>query len=81
MLNKLKKILGYSLFFGSIALGIYAGFWLCFIGGIIQIVNSFTPEGVSGLGIALGIARVFIAGTVGWITALVGGLIGAYLAQ
>lgn len=52
----MKKIIGILIAIVGIALGIYVGAWLMFIGGITQIVNSINP--VNGLGIALGIARI-----------------------
>ena len=47
----MKKIIGILIAIAGIALGIYVGVWLMFIGGIVQIVNSINP--VNGLGIAL----------------------------
>ena len=48
----MKKIIGILIAIAGIALGIYVGVWLMFIGGIVQIVNSINP--LNGLGIALG---------------------------
>lgn len=36
----MKKIIGILIAIAGIALGIYVGVWLMFIGGIVQIVNS-----------------------------------------
>lgn len=52
----MKKVIGILIAIVGIALGIYVGVWLMFIGGIVQIVNSINP--LNGLGIALGIARI-----------------------
>lgn len=52
----MKKIIGILITIVGIALGIYVGVWLMFVGGIVQIVNSINP--LNGLGIALGIARI-----------------------
>jgi len=73
----MKKIIGISIAIVGIALGIYVGAWLMFIGGITQIVNSINP--VNGLGIALGIARIVfcgIGGFIAWLGVAIGSAIG-----
>lgn len=52
----MKKVIGILIAIVGIALGIYVGVWLMFVGGIVQIINSINP--INGLGIALGIARI-----------------------
>lgn len=73
----MKKIIGILIAIVGIALGIYVGAWLMFIGGITQIVNSINP--VNGLGIALGIARIVfceIGGFIAWLGVVIGSAIG-----
>ncbi len=73
----MKKIIGILIAIVGIALGIYVGAWLMFIGGITQIVNSINP--VNGLGIALGIARIVfceIGGFIAWLGVAIGSAIG-----
>lgn len=73
----MKKIIGILIVIVGIALGIYVGAWLMFIGGITQIVNSINP--VNGLGIALGIARIVfceIGGFIAWLGVAIGSSIG-----
>ena len=64
------KLLGLLLVVAGVALGLYVGLWLCFIGGIIQIVNTIKGN-VEGLQIALGILRIVGAGLAGWVSALI----------
>ncbi len=78
MFKTLRKILGTILIVGSVALGIYVGLWVLFIGGIVQIVNSITPE-VHSMGIAIGVLKVVFANAVGAFTFWVSALIGAIL--
>ena len=71
----MKKIIGILIVIVGIALGIYVGAWLMFIGGITQIVNSINPV----LGIALGIARIVfceIGGFIAWLGVAIGSAIG-----
>lgn len=61
----MKAALGILLIIGGIALGLYAGVWWAFIGGIVQIVDAVKATPVEGLGIAYGIARIVFAGLIG----------------
>lgn len=73
----MRKILGIIIAIIGIALGIYVGFWLMFVGGITQIINSINP--VNGLGIALGIAKIIfceIGGLIAWLSIVIGSAIG-----
>jgi hypothetical protein len=70
----MKKIIGILIAIVGIALGIYVGAWLMFIGGIMQIVNSINPVNV--LGIELGIARIVFC-EIGVIIANLGVVIGS----
>ncbi len=73
----MRKILGIIIAIIGIALGIYVGFWLMFVGGITQIINSINP--VNGLGIALGIAKIIfceIGGLIAWLGIVIGSAIG-----
>ena len=63
---------GVGLMIAGIVVGLYVGVWLCFIGGIVQIVNEInagTP--VEAMNIALGIVRILFAGLCGWLAGFV----------
>lgn len=73
----MKKIIGILIAIAGIALGIYVGVWLMFIGGIVQIVNSINPT--NGLGIALGIVRIVfceVGVLIAWLGIAIGSVIG-----
>lgn len=73
----MKKVIGIIIAILGIALGIYVGIWLMFVGGIVQIINSINP--VNGVGIAMGIARtVFreVGGFIAWLGIALGSYIG-----
>ena len=73
----MKKIIGIIMAILGIAGGIYVGFWLMFVGGISQIINSINP--VDGLGIAIGIAKIVfceIGGFIAWLGIAIGSFIG-----
>ena len=73
----MKKIIGIIIAILGIALGIYVGFWLMFVGGISQIINSINP--LNGFGITIGIARIVfceIGGFIAWLGIAIGSFIG-----
>lgn len=68
----MKTILGLLVIIAGIALGIYVGLWLCFVGGIIQLVDAIkAAPNVDGMEIAWGVLRIVFAGFAGMISAFV----------
>jgi hypothetical protein len=67
----MKTFLGVLLIIAGLALAAYVGVWLCFIGGIVQVVEAVKATPVSGLDIALGALRICGAGVAGVLTAVV----------
>jgi hypothetical protein len=49
----------------GIALGIYVGLWVCFIGGIVDIINQVKATDTDALTVAWGIAKIVLAGFAG----------------
>ena len=77
-MNSIMKLIGWTLLFGGIGLGIYVGFWLMFIGGIVQIIDSIKHD-VNALEIAIGFIKIWCAGIVGWVSGMICCAIGAIL--
>lgn len=67
----MKKALGILLMIAGVAFGVYVGLWLCFVGGVVQIVDAVQAHPVSGMDIAIGIVRVLCTGVAGVGTAVV----------
>lgn len=67
----MKVFFGYMLMILGVVLGVYVGFWLMFVGGIVQIIEAVRAETLEAMPIAMGIARVMFAGIVGFLSALV----------
>ena len=67
----MRNALGITLMVAGVAIGLYVGLWLCFIGGIVQIIEAVKATPVEGLDIAIGIARIVMAGFAGVVTAVV----------
>ncbi len=60
----------------SLAAGLYVGFWLMFVGGIVQIVEAVSVAPVDKWGIAYGIVRLTFA-SIGTAVAFIGVYAGA----
>ena len=74
-----KNIIGIGICIASILLGLYVGLWVCFIGGIIQVVESVKMNPVDALGIAIGVLRFIGSSFCGWLSFVVGFGIGRAL--
>jgi len=67
----MKTILGILLILGGIVLGLWLGLWVCFIGGIVGIINAIKAPGtVEALTIAWNIVKILFASLAGWLSAL-----------
>ena len=64
----MKMIFGSVLLVLSVFLGVYVGFWLMFVGGIIQFVNVIQMHPIPGLGIAMAIVRILGATFAGFLS-------------
>jgi len=67
----IKIILGLALCIIGVLFGLYIGIWVCFIGGIVQVIEQIRAENLEPLKVALGIARVFFTGLAGWLSAII----------
>ena len=56
---------GLALMLCGVGLGLWLGIWVMFIGGIIQVVEAIKATPVSAVGLAVGLARFFLAGVAG----------------
>jgi len=69
----MKNILGIGLIIIGVILGLYVGVWLCFIGGIrdiVDVVNIIIKNDfMDGLKLAIGIVKIFFAGAAGYLSA------------
>lgn len=61
----MKLFFGLLLIIGGIALGLYVGFWVMFIGGIVGLVNIVKNGAYEAMPIALNIAKIIFAIGVG----------------
>jgi hypothetical protein len=64
----MKQILGLILIILAIPMALYVAFWLCFIHGIIETINSIKTTPVDTLHMAYGLAKILCTGLAGWFT-------------
>lgn len=65
----MKMILGLALMAAGIALGLWAGIWWAFIGGIVDVIREIRAPELDAMSVAVGIAKVIFAGLIGWLAA------------
>jgi hypothetical protein len=68
----MKIITGVVLIILGIAAGAYVGIWLCFVGGIIDVIQEIKADDLSAMGVAIGVAKIVFSGFAGWLSAVIG---------
>lgn len=71
------KIFGMMVAIAGICFGVYVGFWVLFVGGIVDIIDTIkSPVTDAGI-IALGILKIMMASFCGAVIAWIGVAVGA----
>ena len=65
-------IIGLIIVLLSVLFGVYVGVWLMFIGGIVEIIEAIKATPVDAMNIAVGLAKVWLAGPAGVIVGAFG---------
>lgn len=76
----MKKVIGIILIVVGVGVGLYAGIWWAFIGGIVDVVTQIRAPELSALSLAVGVAKILFAGVIGWVVGIVAVFPGYYLA-
>ena len=66
-----KIIVGCLMCVGGLILGLYVGLWVCFIGGIVDVIGEIRADHLVAMNVAIGIAKVLLASFFGWVSAMV----------
>jgi hypothetical protein len=75
------KILGLVLCLFGVGLGLYTGVWVCFIGGIVDVIEQVRADELDTVIVACGVAKVVFCGLAGWLSAIVPLTLGISLMQ
>ena len=65
------KILGFVMILIGVILGLYVGLWVCFIGGIVQIIDAVKIVETPMAQVGWGVTKMIFAAFSGWLCALV----------
>lgn len=68
LMKNLLFIIGIILFLGGICLGLYVGFWIMFIGGLVDIINAVKSVETSAGAVGWGALKILLSGVAGWLT-------------
>ena len=66
----MQAVIGLALMVFSVFFGFYAGVWVCFIGGIVDIIEQIKRPDLSALIVAWGMFKILFAGVIGWISGI-----------
>lgn len=67
----MKQVIGIIMIICGISLGLYAGVWWAFIGGIVDVVECIRAEDLIALNLATGVAKVIFAGLIGFMSGFI----------
>ena len=67
----MKEICGVILMVVGVALAAYVGVWVCFIGGIVDVIEAIRAETLIAMDVAVGVAKVIFAGLLGALAGMV----------
>lgn len=67
----MKTLIGLTLIITGAIFGCYVGVWLCFIGGIVDVIEAIRATDLIAMDVAVGVAKVMFAGVAGGISAVV----------
>lgn len=66
----LKLVFGVLLVLAGVGLGWYIGFWVMFVGGIVQAADALKSSPASSWGLAVGLSRIFLSSIIGYIVGM-----------
>lgn len=64
-----KTVLGVVLMAVGVGLGLWVGVWWAFIGGIVDVIREVRAPELNSLSVAVGVAKILLAGFLGWVSA------------
>lgn len=65
------KAIGVILMILGVCVGLYLGIWWAFIGGIVDVIDAAKATEISGVAVALGVAKILFFELIGGIPATI----------
>lgn len=63
----MNSFIGILMIAVGVILGVYVGIYVCFIGGIVDIIEQIQSSSASAMVIAIGVLKIMFAGFFGWV--------------
>ena len=76
----MKIYIGAGMVVLGVCLGIYIGFWVCFVGGIVDVIQAIRAPSLLVLQVGIGVGKVMFAGFFGWLSGMLLVIPGAVMA-
>lgn len=67
----MKIVLGTLMMIAGIAVGLYAGLWWAFIGGIVDVISAIRAPELVAMDVGIGVAKVMFAGVIGGVSGII----------
>jgi len=67
----MKQTIGIILIIIGVAVGLYAGIWWAFIGGIVDVIEAIRAQDLVGMDVAVGVAKVMFSGLIGYVSGFI----------
>lgn len=67
----MKLVIGILMVIVGVMVGLYVGLWLCFIGGIVNLIEAVRSENLIAMDVVIGVAKIVCAGAAGSFSAFV----------
>lgn len=61
----MKLLLAIIMILGGLVLGAYVGIWLCFIGGIVDVIGAIRAPELVAIDVAIGVGKFVFSGIAG----------------
>ena len=71
-----RLVLGIAVILAGIVLAVWLGLWICFVGGIVDVVEAFLADSFPALAFAIGVVKVVCASFVGWCSFMISVVLG-----
>jgi len=65
------KLVGVVLVICGAILGLYVGIWLCFVGGIVDVIQQIRAEYLDATAVACSVAKIVFSGVLGTLSGAV----------
>ncbi len=66
----MRTVIGILMVLGGVVLGLYVGVWLCFVGGLVDIIETIKAPEIDAMKVAIGAVKILFTGVAGGLSAI-----------